>query len=419
VRDMKAIVIGSGGREDALSYKVLQSPQLTRLYCLPGNGGMARRGEIINRKIEEVPIIAKELGIDFVIVGPEAPLWDGIVEKCEALGIPAFGPDSKGAQLEGSKVFAKRFMKKYDIPTANFEVFSEYEKALDYIKENGLKVIKADGLAAGKGVVIPESFEEARDTLYKFMVEKTLRKSGEQVVLEDILSGREVSCFIITDGKDYRFLPIAQDYKRIYEGNKGPNTGGMGSIAPVELGESLIKKIKSKIIEPTLEGLQRENITYKGVIYFGLILVKDEPYVLEYNVRFGDPETQAIIPIIDGDLLQFMYETVHSKLPSSGLSITHKYSCCVVLASSGYPGPYETGKEITGLDNVTEGVVFHAGTKWENNKLLTNGGRVLDVVGQGETLKIAKEKAYKAIKYIHFENMLYRRDIGEDSNING
>jgi phosphoribosylamine--glycine ligase len=416
---MKVIIIGSGGREDALSYKILQSTQLTKLYCLPGNGGMARRGEIINRKIEEAPIIAKELGVDFVIVGPEVPLVGGIVEKCKALGIPAFGPDSKGAQLEGSKVFAKRFMKKYGIPTANFEVFNEFEKALDYIKEKGLKVIKADGLAAGKGVVIPDSFEEAKDTLYKFMIDKILKKSGEKVVIEDVLPGREVSCFIITDGKDYNLLPIAQDYKRIYDGNRGPNTGGMGSIAPVELGESLIKKIKSKIIEPTLDGLQREDINYKGVIYFGLILVKGEPYVLEYNVRFGDPETQAIMPIIDGDLLQFIYETVVSRLPSSGMSIRPEYSCCVVIASSGYPGYYEVGKEVTGLDDVIDGIVFHAGTKWNDDKLLTNGGRVLNVVGIGATLKVAREKAYKAIECIYFENMSYRRDIGEDSSING
>ncbi|MGB9682336.1 MAG: phosphoribosylamine--glycine ligase [bacterium] len=416
---MKTIIVGSGGREDALSYKISQSSLLDKLYCLPGNGGMAKKGELIQGRIEDAPIVAKELGVDFVIVGPEGPLVDGIVERCMALGIPAFGPDSRGAQLEGSKVFAKRFMKKYGIPTANFEVFSDYQRALAYIEENGLKVIKADGLAAGKGVVIPETFDEARDTLYRFMIEKTLKSSGERVVIEDFLSGREVSCFIITDGGDYKFLPIAQDYKRAYDGNRGPNTGGMGSIAPVELEESLIKKIKTKIVEPTLDGLQRENILYKGVIYFGLILVKDEPYVLEYNVRFGDPETQAIMPLIEGDLLQFMYETVQSRLPSSGLSLREEYSCCVVIASSGYPSHYEIGKEITGIDSVTDALIFHAGTRWDNGRLVTNGGRVLNVVGIGNSLEIARENAYKAIEYIHFDNMMYRRDIGEGVSTDG
>jgi len=416
---MKTLIIGSGGREDALSYKISKSPSLDRLYCLPGNGGMAKRGEVIIGRIEDVPIIAKNLDIDLVIVGPEAPLVDGIVERCMNLGILAFGPDSKGAQLEGSKVFAKNFMKKYGIPTADFEVFTEYERALDYIRKNGLKVIKADGLAAGKGVVVPETFDEARDTLYRFMVEKALKNAGERVVIEDVLSGREVSCFIITDSKAYKLLPIAQDYKRAYDGNKGPNTGGMGSIAPVELKDSIIKKIKSKIIEPTLDGLQREGIIYKGVIYFGLMLVDDEPYVLEYNVRFGDPETQAIIPLIDGDLLQFMYETVHSSLPSSDLYIRPDYSCCVVIASLGYPGHYEIDKEIIGLDSVTDALVFHAGTKWDGDRLLTNGGRVLNVVGVGESLDIARKKAYEAIEHIYFENMMYRRDIGEGIDTNG
>lgn len=410
---MKVIIVGSGGREDAIAYKVSQSPLLSRLYCIPGNGGMAKRGEILRGKIEDIHTIAKDLGIDFVIVGPEAPLVDGIVDRCRGYKIPVFGPDSKGAQLEGSKIFAKNFMKRNNIPTAEFYIPSDYNDAVRYIEDNGPKVIKADGLAGGKGVVIPEDLESARDVLYRFMVEKILGRSGERVVLEDILVGREISCFVITDGNDYCLLPIAQDYKRAYDGNKGPNTGGMGSIAPIFIAEDIENKIKERIIERTLDGLKREGIVYKGVIYFGLMLVDRDPYVLEYNVRLGDPETQALIPLLEDDLLEIFYETVISRLPVSTLKLKPYFSCCVVLASEGYPGHYQTGKEIVGLEKASECIIFHAGTSLIDDKLYTSGGRVLNIVGLGESLETAREKAYRCVSNIYFENMFYRKDIGQ------
>lgn len=413
MRDMKVLIVGSGGREDAIVYKISQSPSYSKLYCIPGNGGMAKKGEILEGKIEDIPVIARDLGIDFIIVGPEAPLVDGIVDRCRDYRIPVFGPDSKGAQLEGSKIFAKNFMKRNNIPTAEFYIPSDYNDAVRYIRNNGLKVIKADGLAGGKGVVIPEDLESAENTLYKFMTEKILGRSGERVVLEDILVGREISCFVFTDGNDYCFLPVAQDYKRAYDGNKGPNTGGMGSVAPIFIAEDIKNKIKERIVERTLDGLRREGILYKGVIYFGLMLVGRDPYVLEYNVRFGDPETQAIIPLLEDDLLEIFYETVISRLPVSNLKLRPSFSCCVVLASGGYPGHYEIGKEIVGLESVSECIVFHAGTRLVNDKIYTAGGRVLNVVGLGETLEIAREKAYRCISSISFENMFYRKDIGQ------
>jgi len=413
VRDMKVLIVGSGGREDAIAYKVKQSRLLSKLYCIPGNGGMAKKGEIIEGRISDVPQIAKDLGIDFVIVGPEAPLVEGIKDECQRYSIPVFGPDAKGAQLEGSKVFAKNFMKRNNIPTADFYVASSYGEAISYIERYGLKAIKADGLAGGKGVVIPQDLESARDALYRFMVEKRLGTSGERVVLEDILVGREVSCFIITDGKDYILLPSAQDYKRAYDGNRGPNTGGMGSVAPIAMSEDIQKKIRERIIERTLEGLKREEINYRGVIYFGLMLVDGEPYVLEYNVRLGDPETQALVPLIEDDLLELFYETTVSRLPKVDLKLKSMYSCCVVLASSGYPEHYEVGKEILGLEEVSECIVFHAGTRLIEDRFYTSGGRVLNVVGIGESIESAREKAYRCVSKIRFENMFYRRDIGE------
>lgn len=410
---MKVLIVGSGGREDAIAYKVMQSRLISKLYCIPGNGGMAKKGEIIEGKLDDIPKISKDIGIDFIIVGPEAPLVEGIVDRCRLYNIPVFGPDARGAQLEGSKIFAKNFMKKNNIPTADFYVTSNYEDAIGYIERYGLKAIKADGLAGGKGVVIPSDLESARDALYKFMVERTLGKSGEKVVLEDILVGREVSCFIITDGKDYILLPSAQDYKRAYDGNLGPNTGGMGSVAPIAISEEIEKKIKERIIERTLEGLKRENIDYRGVIYFGLMLVDRDPYVLEYNVRLGDPETQAIMPLIEDDLLELFYEAVVSGLPRLDIRLKPLYSCCVVLASKGYPGHYETGKEISGLDDVCDCIVFHAGTKLIDNRFYTSGGRVLNIVGLGETIESARNKAYECISKIGFENMFYRKDIGK------
>jgi len=413
VRDMRVLIVGSGGREDAIAYKVMQSSLVSKLYCIPGNGGIAEKGEIIEGKIDDIPKIAKDIGIDFIIVGPEAPLVDGIVDRCRLYNIPVFGPDSRGAQLEGSKIFAKNFMKKNNIPTADFYVTSDYEDAVRYIERNGLKAIKADGLAGGKGVVIPQDLESAKDALYKFMIERTLGKSGERVVLEDILVGREISCFIITDGKNYILLPSAQDYKRAYDGNIGPNTGGMGSVAPISISEEIEKKIKERIIERTLEGLRREGIDYRGVIYFGLMLVDRDPYVLEYNVRLGDPETQAIVPLIEDDLLELFYETVVSGLPRLDIRLKSLYSCCVVLASKGYPGHYETGKEIFGLDDICDCIVFHAGTKLVGNKFYTSGGRVLNIVGLGETIETARSRAYECVSKIKFENMFYRKDIGK------
>ena len=418
MRDMKVLIVGSGGREDAIAYKVSQSPLLSELYCIPGNGGMAQRGKILEGKVEDVPEIAKDLGIEFVIVGPEAPLVDGIVDRCREYNISIFGPDSRGAQLEGSKIFAKKFMKKNNIPTAEFYIPSDYNDAVRYIKENGLKAIKADGLAGGKGVVIPEDLDSASSVIYRFMVERVLGKSGEMIVLEDILVGREISCIVITDGSNYCSLPIAQDYKRAYDGNRGPNTGGMGSIAPIYIGEEISNKIKDRIIERTLEGLRREGITYRGVIYFGLMLVDNDPYVLEYNVRLGDPETQAIIPLLKDDILEIFYETATSNLSLSKLNLKPCYTCCVVLVSGGYPGHYEVGKEIIGLDDISECILFHAGTKLVDGRFYTAGGRVLNVVGSGETLEVAREKAYGCVSRINFENMYYRKDIGQGvSNI--
>lgn len=416
---MKVLVVGSGGREHCLAWKLAQSSLVDKLYCAPGNGGtslLAENIDISATDINRLLKFAETEKIDLTVVGPEAPLVEGIVDRFQEKGLKIFGPSQELAQLEGSKVFAKRIMKKFGLPTADFEVFDNSQEAKKYVESKGAPiVVKADGLAAGKGVIVCNSVEEAREAIDLIMVEKKFGKAGERVVLEECLTGEEVSILIFTDGETIVPLVPSQDHKPIYDGDKGPNTGGMGAYAPTPLvNDDIFNNIMATIFEPLIEGLKREGKVYKGMLYGGLMIKDNQPFVLEFNVRFGDPETQAILPKLRSDLVFVMLQTIDAKLKKVKLEWDERFCLCTVLASGGYPGSYEKGKEITGLDTLKEMkdvLVFHAGTKRETN-LLTNGGRVLNIVGLGQSLQEAQKKVYRAIENVHFEKMYYRHDIG-------
>lgn len=416
---MKVLVVGSGGREHCLAWKLAQSSLVDKLYCAPGNGGtslLAENIDISATDINRLLKFAETEKIDLTVVGPEAPLVEGIVDRFQEKGLKIFGPSQELAQLEGSKVFAKRIMKKFGLPTADFEVFDNSQEAKKYAESKGAPiVVKADGLAAGKGVIVCNSVEEAREAIDLIMVEKKFGKAGERVVLEECLTGEEVSILIFTDGETIVPLVPSQDHKPIYDGDKGPNTGGMGAYAPTPLvNDDIFNNIITTIFEPLIEGLKKEGKVYKGMLYGGLMIKDNQPFVLEFNVRFGDPETQAILPKLRSDLVFVMLQTIDAKLKKVKLEWDERFCLCTVLASGGYPGSYEKGKEITGLDTLKEMkdvFVFHAGTKRETN-LLTNGGRVLNIVGLGQSLQEAQKKVYRAIENVHFEKMYYRHDIG-------
>jgi len=417
---MKILIVGSGGREHVLAWKIRQSPLVKDLYCAPGNGGIAQLAECVDIKADDIEGLvnfALKKRIDLTIVGPEAPLTEGIVDHFEVNGLKVFGPGKAAARLEGSKVFAKEFMHKCNIPTAVFKTFDDYDVAKEFIKKAQYPlVVKADGLASGKGVFICNKYDEAQKALSQVMQKKVFKEAGNKVVIEECLTGEEASILAICDGQDYIVLASAQDHKRIFDDDMGPNTGGMGAYSPAPIVNSeLLSKIEARIIEPTIRGMNREGTPFKGVLYVGLMITKEGPMVLEYNVRFGDPEAQAILPRLKNDLIPVLLASCEERLNEFELDWDKKSSVCVVMCAGGYPGEYKTGHEITGLDQVKEDentFVFHAGTKLQEGKIVTSGGRVLGVTALGKNLQAAIDQAYKAVEIIKFESCFFRRDIG-------
>jgi len=422
---MKILLLGSGGREHAIAWKLAQSSKLTKLFIAPGNAGTAKEGTNVDLKISDHKAIKEFVlkeNIDMLIVGPEAPLVAGIHDfflKDEDLkNIGVVGPQSKAAMLEGSKDFAKEFMKRNNIPTAlyktiNIDNLTDGFKYLESLKPP--YVLKADGLAAGKGVLICQSLDEAKSELNAMIADAKFGDASSKVVIEEFLSGIELSVFVLTDGDSYKILPVAKDYKRIGEGDTGLNTGGMGSISHVPFADDeFMKKIEDRIIKPTIDGLKSENIPYKGFIFFGLINVNNNPFVIEYNVRMGDPEAESVIPRIKSDLLELFSGVANNNLHEKEIKIDEKYTAAIMLVSGGYPGSYETGKEILGLDKTEDCVIFHAGTKSESDKVLTSGGRVLAVTSYGKSMGEALEKSYNNAELISFEGSYYRSDLGFD-----
>ena len=416
---MKVLVIGGGGREHALVWKITQSPKVSKIYCAPGNAGisqLAQRIDINADNIEGLVDFAQKEKIDLTVVGPELALSKGIVNEFNRKGLRIFGPSKKATEIESSKVFSKYLMKKYNIPTANYQVFQNSEKAFDYIKQQTFPlVIKADGLAAGKGVFIVKDLVQARDALDALMEEKKFGEAGRQVVIEEFLEGEEVSILVFCDEKTVVPMVSSQDHKKIFDNDRGPNTGGMGAYSPVPFcNHKSEEMVLQKILIPVIKGLQKEDREYKGVIYAGLVLTKEGPKVLEFNARFGDPETQAVLPRLETDLIEILLAVVEGNLSKVNIKWKDKAAVCVILASGGYPGKYQKGKVIYGfekLENKKDIIVFHAGTKLQEGKIVTAGGRVLGVTAWDDTISKAKDKAYKGVEKIYFENMYYRKDI--------
>lgn len=417
---MKVLVVGSGGREHALVWKIAQSKKVDKIFCAPGNGGIKEIAELIDIKADDVDGLlrfAKGNKIDLTVAGPEIPLVDGIVDEFTKNGLKIFGPTKELAMLEGSKVFAKETLKKFNVPTADFKVFTDASNAKEYLKKKGAPiVVKADGLAAGKGVIVAETIEEAEKAIDDILVKKIFGIAGDKIILEDCLEGEEASILVFSDGKNIVPLVSSQDHKRIFDNDKGSNTGGMGaySPAPVVSGR-LFDEIIQKVFTPIIRGFAKEGKFYKGVLYGGIMITGKGPMVLEFNVRFGDPETQAIIPRLKSDLVEIMLACIDGDLDKMELEWDKRACLCVVAASKGYPGSYENHKEIKGLldaSKIKDSVVFHAGTSSENGKIFTSGGRVLGVTGLGKDIKSARDITYKAISKIKFDGIYYRNDIG-------
>lgn len=410
---MKIAVLGSGGREHALAWKLAQSVGRENIFCLPGNGGTWNNVSIAPNDFQAVETFCLENDIELIVVGPEDPLANGVVDFFKNKKIRVFGPDRRAAQLESSKIFAKKFMKKYGVATADFwmlEDGDDIEQVIDQL--GGQLVIKYDGLAAGKGVFVCNSAQEAYEALQELK-----RRYGDTApfFIEQKFSGQELSVIGITDGRHFKLLLPSQDHKPAFDGDRGPNTGGMGAYCPVPFcTDQILQQVQEQIVQPTLQGLQQEQLDYHGVIYFGLMITEQGPKLLEYNVRFGDPETEVILPALKSDLLELIEASLDETLETVELTFNDGYFVDVVLASGGYPGSYEKGKLITGLEELPDDVlVFHAGTRKEDGKLLTAGGRVLNVVAHDATLAGAIERAYNAVQKIHFENMFYRKDIAQ------
>ncbi len=423
---MNILLIGNGGRENALAWKIFNSPSFRnnngKLYNTTGNPGINQFAEPVEIKeydLKSLITFALKAKIDFTVVGPEIPLSKGIVNKFEREGLKIFGPAREAALIESSKSFAKNLMLQANIPTARFKTFSknnikeaeQHLKRIDYPA-----VIKADGLAAGKGVVIAKDFKVAWETVNDFCFNGRCGDSGINFIIEDFMEGEEVSVFVITDGEDYKVLPYSQDYKKIYDGDMGKNTGGMGSIAPLKKFMNIVleEKIKSRIIEPVLKALMQMNRKFKGCLYCGLMIVNNEPFVVEFNCRFGDPETQAVLPLIESDFLELLLASSENQIKNYNLEINNDYACCVVMASGGYPDNYDREKEITGFENINRySLVFHSGTRVSEGKILSYGGRVLSVVGISQTSLIeAVKNAYESISKISFAGKYFRKDIG-------
>ena len=417
---MKLMVVGGGGREHALIRMLKKNPEAETIYALPGNGGIAQDAQCVDIKatdIEGVARFAAENRIDFAVVAPDDPLAMGCVDRLHALGIPCFGPEARAAEIEASKVFSKRLMQKYGIPTARCEVFDDAEAALAYVRSTPAPlVVKADGLALGKGVLICKSTREAEEAVRHTMCDHAFGKSGDRVVIEEFLEGPEVSVLAFTDGKAMVPMVSSMDHKRAHDGDTGLNTGGMGTIAPnpfytAEVAERCMREI----FLPTMRAMNAEGRTFKGCLYFGLMLTKDGPKVIEYNCRFGDPETQVVLPLLDSDLLTIMRAVEEERLSEVDVRFKGGAACCVILASGGYPAAYEKGKAIDlgGADALNDTWVFHSGTAVKDGQLVTNGGRVLGVTATGDTLKTAIDRAYDAARRVHFDGMFMRSDIGK------
>ena len=422
---MNILVLGSGGREHTFAWKLAQSPLLTKLFVAPGNAGTAAIAENVAISVNDFKAIgtfSMKNNIDIVVVGPEDPLVNGIHDyflNDETLKkIHVIGPQKAAAELEGSKEFAKEFMMRHNIPTAAYQSFTKetVEAGCEFLTTlQSPYVLKADGLAAGKGVLIIKDLAEAQNSLREMLVDEKFGNDSTKVVIEEFLDGIELSCFVLTDGKNYVTLPTAKDYKRVGEGDTGLNTGGMGAISPVPFADAeFMEKIETRIIQPTIEGFQKDNLPYKGFVFIGLIKVGNDPFVIEYNVRMGDPETEVVIPRLSTDLVELFQAVGNQTLHEVQLSIKKEAATTIMVVSGGYPEAYEKGKEITGIETIEDSIVFHAGTKLEGGNVVTNGGRVIAITSQANSYEEAIKKSYQNIKKLHFDKMYYRKDIGFD-----
>ena len=422
---MNILILGSGGREHALSWKIAQSQLLSNLFIAPGNAGTSQVGKNIDLSVSDFEGIADfcvSNSVEIMVVGPEVPLVEGIHDFFEAnqktKHIHVIGPKKLGAQLEGSKKFSKEFMQKHDIPTAKYQAFTPdtLQEGLTFLETLSPPfVLKADGLAAGKGVVIPDNLKDAKLELTEMLANSKFGAASQEVVIEEFLDGIELSVFVLTDGTNYKVLPTAKDYKRIGEGDKGLNTGGMGAVSPVPFAdEEFLKKVEERIVKPSIDGLKKDEIDFVGFLFIGLMKVGDDPFVIEYNVRMGDPETEVVIPRIESDLVEVFQAVGNKTLDKIEFNISEKSVCTVMAVSGGYPESYEKSKEITGLDAITVSIPFHAGTKSSDGKVLTSGGRVIAMSSFGDTKKEALEKSYASLLKINFDKMYYRTDIGFD-----
>ncbi|WP_432222612.1 phosphoribosylamine--glycine ligase [Flavobacterium sp. TMP13] len=422
---MTILLLGSGGREHAFAWKMIQSPLCEKLFVAPGNAGTAAIATNVAMSatdFEAIKTFVIKENVSMVVVGPEDPLVKGIYDyfkNDESLQhIPVIGPSKVGATLEGSKEFAKEFLVRHNIPTAAYDSFTAetVEKGCDFLTTlQPPYVLKADGLAAGKGVLIIQDLAEAQTELRNMLIGQKFGEASSKVVIEEFLDGIELSCFVLTDGKNYKILPTAKDYKRIGEGDTGLNTGGMGAVSPVSfVDDVLMEKIETRIVKPTIDGFQKDGIEYKGFVFIGLINVNNEPIVIEYNVRMGDPETEVVIPRLKTDLVALFQAVAKQELDTIDLEIDPRSATTIMVVSGGYPEEYEKGKEISGIEKITDSIVFHAGTSLESGKVVTNGGRVLAITSYGEDFKEAIKKSYQNIDKIHFDQMYFRRDIGND-----
>ncbi|MGX1928087.1 phosphoribosylamine--glycine ligase [Flagellimonas sp. 2504JD4-2] len=422
---MNILVLGSGGREHAITHKISQSPKVEKLFVAPGNAGTAAIASNVDVGVNDFGEIKKLVlkeNINLVVVGPEDPLVNGVhdffLNDSEIKGVPVIGPRKAAAELEGSKEFAKEFMMRHNIPTAAYQSFTStnLEEGYAFLETlNPPYVLKADGLAAGKGVLILQDLDEAKAELKAMLLDSKFGNASATVVIEEFLDGIELSCFVLTDGSDYKILPTAKDYKRIGEGDTGLNTGGMGAISPVPFADSsFMDKIEQRIVIPTVEGLKKDNLPYVGFIFIGLIKVGEEPMVIEYNVRMGDPETEVVIPRLKSDLAEVLVAMSNGTLDQVNLEIDERAATTVMAVSGGYPEAYEKGKEISGIGNIQDSLVFHAGTKIMDGKVVTNGGRVIAITSFGNSFKEALQKSYQNIENLSFEGMYYRKDLGFD-----